>query len=403
VDPAELLYQQPGGQELRLGVKARVPGAEDPVDAGRDMLESTTDGPPVFAHLFDHYYPAALAQNAAPPQGSDPATFARDPDGTTRPADGLLPRQSASGPSDGNPEPATPPDPARNSVYTNQSAFPVILNRPFQSIAELGHVFRDQPWKTLDLTGSTSADHALLDWFTLEETVTAPDGHPPVRGGVLDLAVAGPDIPRAMLLGTAQVPAEVTFHYPTSPLRDQRPENVITNRAERSLDAVLLDRAVAEQMAGTLKNRLGLEPDLAPTRAFAAIYPPLPGEPPAPAAQSAGTPGNRDRVGPGHAPLSEGARTRDESAEFPDFTGGSPQANPAIKAQREAALNALADVAQSNTWNLFIDLYVQTGGYSPQATAWAEFTIRSRSRTWHRVAIHRHTARVLEHQRERVR
>jgi hypothetical protein len=46
---------------------------------------------------------------------------------------------------------------------------PQILNRPFQSVAELGQVFRDQPWKTLDLTTAASADAGLLDVFTLHE------------------------------------------------------------------------------------------------------------------------------------------------------------------------------------------------------------------------------------------
>jgi hypothetical protein len=51
---------------------------------------------------------------------------------------------------------------------------PQILNRPFQSMAELGQVFRDQPWKTLDFgdfitTAVPGADAGLLDIFTLHE------------------------------------------------------------------------------------------------------------------------------------------------------------------------------------------------------------------------------------------
>ncbi len=52
---------------------------------------------------------------------------------------------------------------------------PRILNRPFQSVAELGQVFRDQPWKTLDFgdfntTTVPGADAGLLDLFTLHES-----------------------------------------------------------------------------------------------------------------------------------------------------------------------------------------------------------------------------------------
>jgi hypothetical protein len=48
---------------------------------------------------------------------------------------------------------------------------PQILNRPFQSLAELGQVFRDEPWKTLDLFMTTaSPDAGLLDIFSLHES-----------------------------------------------------------------------------------------------------------------------------------------------------------------------------------------------------------------------------------------
>jgi Tfp pilus assembly protein PilX len=46
---------------------------------------------------------------------------------------------------------------------------PRVLNRAFQSVAELSEVFRDQPWKTLNLITGDSADAGLLDFFTLHE------------------------------------------------------------------------------------------------------------------------------------------------------------------------------------------------------------------------------------------
>jgi hypothetical protein len=51
--------------------------------------------------------------------------------------------------------------------YTDR---PQILSRPFQSLAELGQVFRDQPWKTLDFTTAASPDVGLLDVFTLHDS-----------------------------------------------------------------------------------------------------------------------------------------------------------------------------------------------------------------------------------------
>jgi hypothetical protein len=49
---------------------------------------------------------------------------------------------------------------------------PQILSAPFQSVAELGQVFRDQPWKTLAFTITNSGDAGLLDAFTLQDVST---------------------------------------------------------------------------------------------------------------------------------------------------------------------------------------------------------------------------------------
>jgi Tfp pilus assembly protein PilX len=54
-------------------------------------------------------------------------------------------------------------------VQGNYANRPVILHRPFNSVAELGYAFRDDPWKTLDFFSSSSADAGLLDLFTLSE------------------------------------------------------------------------------------------------------------------------------------------------------------------------------------------------------------------------------------------
>ena len=44
---------------------------------------------------------------------------------------------------------------------------PLVLERPFASVGELGYAFRDLPWKSLDFSSSLSADAGLLDVFTV--------------------------------------------------------------------------------------------------------------------------------------------------------------------------------------------------------------------------------------------
>ena len=76
-----------------------------------------------------------------------------DPDGILRGADAKY----ASG------------DVGRPMITGNTNSRPVVLNRPFRSVAELGNVFRDTPWRSLDFMSPESADRALLDVFTVSE------------------------------------------------------------------------------------------------------------------------------------------------------------------------------------------------------------------------------------------
>src|SRR5205807_5547006 len=99
-----------------------------------------------------------------------------DGDGIIRPAD------------------ATYPDPSvtttgSSTPYNTLDYRPIILNRPFQNVAELGYVFRDLPWKTLDFFTEKSADAGLLDIFTIN------DGPPGVGiGGLGVTSMAQPTI-----------------------------------------------------------------------------------------------------------------------------------------------------------------------------------------------------------------
>ena len=59
----------------------------------------------------------------------------------------------------------TPP-----SSSTANNARPILLNRPFRSVGEMGYAFRDLPWKSLDFFSERSGDSALLDVFCISES-----------------------------------------------------------------------------------------------------------------------------------------------------------------------------------------------------------------------------------------
>jgi hypothetical protein len=105
-----------------------------------------------------------------------------DPDGTFRPADAWL---------------ADSANLYRDLSSTGYARRPVILQRPFQSVGELGYVFRDSPWKTLSFFDETSGDSALLDLFSVVD-------EPAVSAGRVSLQSRHPAVLQSLLQGTAQ-------------------------------------------------------------------------------------------------------------------------------------------------------------------------------------------------------
>jgi hypothetical protein len=63
-----------------------------------------------------------------------------------------------------------------------------MMNRPFRSVGEMAYAFRDQPFKTLSFSSSSSPDAALLDLFTVNDV---SDSRNP-RAGVINLNSAQP-------------------------------------------------------------------------------------------------------------------------------------------------------------------------------------------------------------------
>lgn len=74
---------------------------------------------------------------------------------------------------------------------------PVVLNRAFTSVADLGAAFRDQPWKNVNLFRSDSADAGLLDLFSLYD-------EPPVVAGKITLNTPLQEVLAALLSGAPE-------------------------------------------------------------------------------------------------------------------------------------------------------------------------------------------------------
>jgi len=210
--------------------------------------------------------------------------------------------------------------PGSSPYFTGTTAVrPVILNRPFTSVGELGYVFRDIPWKTLDLFSPGSADGGLLDLFSLSDA--------PLLAGRVNPNAAPPPVLTALLSG-----AQLNM----------------TNS---------LSASAASGIAG-------------------AIY---------------------------GAATNNPFRTRAELVPFLAASAVVTNQTPTgIKIEREAAIRALAESANTRTWNFLIDVIGESGFYPAKAASLDQFQVTGERRYWLHIAIDRYTGQIVDRQLEAV-
>jgi len=114
------------------------------------------------------YYAATLCVNNAASNAS--RSGYADSDGVIRPADALYPDPSIATTGSSTPYYST-------GSSTSTDYHPIIINRPFRSVAELGYAFRDLPWKSLDFFTDASADAGILDVFSTNDEPSVVAGH----------------------------------------------------------------------------------------------------------------------------------------------------------------------------------------------------------------------------------
>ncbi len=80
---------------------------------------------------------------------------------------------------------------------------PIVLNRPFRTVAEMGAASRGEPWKSLDFFTADSADAALLEFFCI--------GHgEPLISGMVNPNNAPAAVLRALLAEAAKTDPDIT-------------------------------------------------------------------------------------------------------------------------------------------------------------------------------------------------
>lgn len=198
---------------------------------------------------------------------------------------------------------------------------PLMLNRPFFSVGDLGYVHRGEPWKNIDFFTKESADAGLLDFFTISDFGE-------LTGGKVDLNSAPPEVLAAYLEGT---------------VKDEGAASSTISSSEALAEAKLI----------------------------------------------------RDEVKV--APFSNKAElvTR--------FSDTSPLRSSLSKDKglHESYIRGLADVTQTRTWNLMIDVIAQKGRIPP-GKDFPGFIVEGERRYWLHVAIDRFTGEILDQRLEAV-
>ena len=267
--------------------------------------------------------------------------FYKDPDGVVRRGMGAYVASDA-GSNTGLPLACA------NATSQGQSR-PIILNRPFRSVAELGAVFSGTPWKNLDFFTPESGDAALLDVFCIRDGGN-PDG---LEAGKVNLNTRQATVLEAIISGAYK--DEQGAFSSGKPAWRLSPINGGAGSEADGAAVALVNRTTSLQSGKGPLTNVG---DLA-----------------------------------GRYTGIQNAFLQPYDGFSSDLGGilGDGSASSLIQRFREAPIRALAACGQTRVWNLMIDLVVQTGRYPSAATGPADFVVEGEQRHWIHVAIDRFT------------
>jgi Tfp pilus assembly protein PilX len=334
-----------------------------------------------------------------PRSGVSPASpaYYADPDGVVRPGDGyfsnvntgdgIMTYTSAGTGGTAVGDTTATGNGTGNSQHGRR---PVILNRPFRSIGELGYVFRDLPFKTLDFFTPSSADAALLDVFSLtDESKVSANVMNSVVAGQVDINNAPLPVLQALVSGGAKKDLDAKYNLGSETPNSSNSVSgtptgsftpiplAIANLVNPATATSLINpAAVLTGAPEPLINRSNLVTQLISNFQYT-------------------------KVTTGPAPFHIKTYTPLTSCPSTDT------ADQGNKAYLEAPIRALADVTNTRTWNLLIDVIAQSGQMSPtakstDANALSEFIVQGEKRYWLHIAIDRYTGKIVAQQLEPV-
>jgi|GEM_PF-5818473 len=249
-----------------------------------------------------------------------------------------------------------PTDPSSfkdQAVLRNNRSRPIILNRPFKSVAEMGYAFRDTAFKHIDFMMPESGDKALLDFFSIREAKNSPVSGHPIQAGLVELNTPHEEILVAILNGARKI-------EDIDNSQGSKQGELIQQR-----DALLLANLIFEN-------------------------------------------GQDDNYGgySSHADLiskynGAGLEFNDFMSVSPDLAQGLGEVDGRLKRRFESVVRALTANTSTGTWNVMIDLVAQSGKMKPNG-ALSDFEANGQNRKWICLTIDRLTGKVLHRSEELV-
>jgi Tfp pilus assembly protein PilX len=262
-----------------------------------------------------------------------------------------------------------------SGTYTSR---PMILNRPFRSVAELGYVFRDEAWKDLDFFVPESGDAQLLDAFCLNEVQNAPADT--TVAGRVNLNTRQPKVLQALIQGVSKAEGGIITPGATGEAGIAA-QNLVTWTLDpwsSSPSTITSTTGAKIYNKGPLRNRSELVGKFVYQTAFSPT------------------------IKSGTVTILDGTKTYSGYSSLLSAQTGTvvfaTAPNSSIKRQCESVMRALVDSGNTRTWNLLIDVVAQTGRYAPSAKTAADmpkFIVTGESRYWVHVAIDRYTGTII--------
>ena len=272
---------------------------------------------------------------------------------------------------------------------------PVVLNRPFRSVAELGYVYSGTPWKNLDFFLPESGDAAMLDVFCINDS----SDDKALTAGQVNLNTHQIPVIQAILSQTNKdLWYEKSSNAGTSPDISIINDGVNNTRAQ-ALAQLLVNRTTSPSgpqsgpNAGKGSQPLQNISDLVGRWVQAVPLSPVAGS--NTTSSSAGFDGQASCDG--------------FTTDLANFFSNQPTPDRMSDIQRfgESAVRALTNVGQTRVWNLMFDIVAQTGRFPLQAQTLVnagvdQFNVEGEQHCWVHVAIDRCTGQVLDKQVEVV-